>query len=99
MATKSLRRYARAARSAINFLWTTFTRFDPAGDLTAARVELARNHPAFHPPLVLDARMKPGYPEELFCDEETARLVDRRWSEYFPEGGVEMGDSDRGHLD
>jgi hypothetical protein len=48
---------------------------------------------------VIDARMKPPYPKELFCDEETASLVSRRWKEYFPDGGVEMGDSDRGHLD
>jgi hypothetical protein len=43
--------------------------------------------------------MKPWYPEELFCDEDTAKLVDSRWKEYFPTGHVEMGDSDRGHLD
>jgi len=24
--------------------------------------------------------------------------VSRRWREYFPDGGVEMGDSDRAHL-
>ena len=90
---------ARAAKSSINFLWTTFTRFDPASDLTAAKVELVNNHAAFTPPVVLDARMKPWYPEELFCDPDTAALVDRRWTEYFPEGGVEMGDSDTGHLD
>ena len=89
---------ARATRSTINFLWTTFTRFDPAADLHAAKVELIHNHPAFTPPMVLDARMKPGYPEELTCDAETAERVDRRWEEYFP-AGVEMGDSERGHLD
>jgi hypothetical protein len=43
--------------------------------------------------------MKQPYPAELFCDPETAALVTRRWSEYFPAGRVEMGDSDRGHLD
>jgi 3-polyprenyl-4-hydroxybenzoate decarboxylase len=86
-------------RSSTNFLWTTFTRFDPAADFQARSVDLVHNHPAFTPPLVIDARMKPSYPEELFCDEETAATVDRRWSEYFPDGGVEMGDSDRGHLD
>jgi hypothetical protein len=43
--------------------------------------------------------MKPSYPEELFCDEETARLVDSRWKEYFPKGDVAMGDSGAGHLD
>ena len=83
----------------MNFLWTTFTRFDPASDLTAQSVDLVKNHAAFTPPVVLDARMKSWYPEELFCDDETANLVDRRWKEYFPKGGVEMGDSDRAHLD
>jgi hypothetical protein len=43
--------------------------------------------------------MKPPYPEELHCDPDTSALVDRRWSEYFPDGDVEMGDSEKGHLD
>ena len=88
----------RAVRSAPNFLWTTFTRFDPATDVHAARTELIHNHPAFTPPILIDSRMKAPYPKELFCDEVTAETVDRRWSKYFP-GGMEMGDSDRGHLD
>lgn len=90
---------ARAARSVINFLWTTFTRFDPARDVHAARIELLHSHASFHAPLLIDARRKPGYPEELFCDPDTARTVERRWREYFPAGGVEMGPSDRAHLD
>ena len=89
----------RATRGTSAFLWTTFTRFDPARDLHGRRVELVSHHASFTPPLVIDARMKPGYPEELFCDPRTAELVTRRWAEYFPGGGVEMGDSDRGHLD
>jgi UbiD family decarboxylase len=89
----------RAARSPINFLWTTFTRFEPAADLHAAGIDVVRNHLAYRAPVVIDARLKPGFPDELFCDEETARTVTNRWSEYFPGGGVEMGDSDRGHLD
>ena len=89
---------AQASRSATNFLWTAFTRFEPAADLHARRVELVRAQPSFTGPLVLDARMKPWYPKELFCDPDTARLVDRRWREYFPEGRVAMGDSGRGHL-
>ncbi|MEM9381650.1 MAG: UbiD family decarboxylase domain-containing protein, partial [Planctomycetota bacterium] len=89
---------ARAARTPMNFLWTTFTRFDPARDLVAARVDVVHHHTAFTPPIVIDARMKPDYPEELFCDDGTRATVDRRWSEYFPGGGVEMGDSDAGHL-
>lgn len=89
----------RAAASEMNFLWTTFTRFEPAADLHAASQEVHRHHLSYSFPVVLDARLKPGFPEELFCDPDTARTVDRRWTEYFPEGGVEMGDSDAGHLD
>jgi hypothetical protein len=90
---------AKASASEANFLWTTFTRFEPAADLCASRVELKRLHPSFRAPVVIDSRLKPGFPEELFCDEETARLVDRRWKEYFPSREVAMGDSDRAHLD
>ncbi len=90
---------AQAARSTVNFLWTTFTRFEPAADIHANKLELVRSQPSYTPPIVIDSRMKPGYPEELFCDPDTAALVSKRWSQYFPAGGVEMGDSDRGHLD
>ena len=89
----------RATRSAMNFLWTTFTRFDPAGDITASDSELVHHHAALKAPVLIDARMKEGYPEELHCDPETSALVDRRWTEYFPQRDVEMGDSERGHLD
>ena len=89
----------QAARSSVNFLWTTFTRFEPAADIYANKLELIRSQPSYTPPIVIDSRMKEGYPDELFCDPDTAALVSERWSEYFPKGGVEMGDSDRGHLD
>ncbi len=89
----------RATRSSINFLWTTFTRFDPGADLHARETSLVHNHASFSAPVLIDARMKEPYPEELFCDAETAATVDRRWKEYFPHRAVEMGDSERGHLD
>jgi hypothetical protein len=89
----------RATRSAINFLWTTFTRFEPAADISAASQRIVRNHVSYQGPVVIDARMKPWYPAELFCADDTASLVSSRWSEYFPQGRVEMGDSARGHLD
>jgi UbiD family decarboxylase len=88
----------RAAASAMNFLWTTFTRFEPAADIHAARAEVVRHHLCYSPPIVIDARLKPGFPRELFCDEQTASTVTRRWPEYFA-GGVEMGDSAAAHLD
>ncbi len=90
---------ARAAASSINFLWTTFTRFEPAADIHAAESRVVRNHVTYSPPILIDARRKPGFPEELFCSPEIADRVTRRWKEYFPQGGIEMGDSDRGHLD
>jgi UbiD family decarboxylase len=90
---------ARATRSVFNFLWTTFTRFEPAADLHGRRVRLIRSHPSFEAPVALDARIKPSYPEELFCDPDTARKVESRWAEYFPGGQVAMGDSDRASLD
>jgi 3-polyprenyl-4-hydroxybenzoate decarboxylase len=88
----------RAAASSINFLWTTFTRFEPAADLWSARSTMVRNHIAYTFPIVIDARRKPGFPEELFCSPEIAERVTRRWHEYFPQG-LEMGDSDHAHLD
>ena len=83
----------------MNFLWTTFTRFEPAADIHAAARRVVRNHIAFTGPILIDARKKPNLPDELFCDDDTAKLVDRRWKEYFPDGGVEMGDSGAAHLD
>jgi UbiD family decarboxylase len=88
----------QAAKSAMNFLWTTFTRFNPASDIHACRAEVVRTHVSFEAPVLIDARMKPSYPEELFCDDETADNVTKRWDEYFP-SGMEMGDSARAHLD
>ena len=89
---------ARAARSSMNFLWTTFTRFEPAADVHASSQRIVRNHLAYEPPILIDARLKPGFPDELRADEATAKLVTRRWREYFTQS-VQMGDSDAAHLD
>jgi UbiD family decarboxylase len=89
----------RAAASPINFLWTTFTRFEPAADVHAAAVKVVRNHLAYTAPVLIDARLKPGFPRELSADPATAAQVSRRWREYFPGGGVEMGDAESAHLD
>ncbi|MGE3164301.1 MAG: UbiD family decarboxylase [Planctomycetota bacterium] len=85
-------------RSVARFLWTVFTRFEPGADIHAAEVSVVRNHPTFRAPIAIDARTKPSYPRELFCDPETAQRVTDRWREYFPNGGVEMGDSDAADL-
>ena len=90
---------ARASRSDMNFLWTTFTRFEPAADIHAAERTIVRNHIAYRGPVVIDARIKPWYPKELSCRDDIAERVSRRWREYFPAGRVHMGDSERAHLD
>ena len=88
----------RAAASSTSFLWTTFTRFEPAADLHASSTRVVRHHVVHEPPILIDARRKPSFPEEVSCDPETADLVTRRWREYFPEGSVEMGDSEAAHV-
>lgn len=75
---------ATIAASASRFLWTVFTRFDPAHDLYA-RASVARNKIRYEGPLVIDARMKPFYPPEVETREDIAALVTRRWKEYFPD--------------
>lgn len=65
-----------------SFLWTTFTRFDPAHDIYA-ETELIRHHPSYQCPIVIDARMKPGYPQEVETRPDIDELVSKRWTEYF----------------
>jgi 3-polyprenyl-4-hydroxybenzoate decarboxylase len=77
---------AEAVSSPGLFLWTTFTRFEPAADLHAREVSVDRLHASLSPPLVIDARMKPTYPPVLEADAATRRLVDRRWPEYGLDG-------------
>ena len=77
---------ATVARSASDFLWATWTRFEPASDIHAASTVVRRHHISYSAPLVIDARMKPGYPDELIVRPDVAKLVDERWREYFPQG-------------
>ena len=74
---------ARVARSSPDFLWATWTRFEPAADIDAARTTVQRHHLVYTAPIVIDARIKPGFPDELIVRDDIAQLVDRRWSEYF----------------
>jgi len=87
------------ASSDTRFLWTVFTRFEPAADLSAGNTRIERHHIVYSGAIAIDARFKSAYPAELRCDDATRATVDRRWSEYFPNGKIAMGDSDAGHLD
>ncbi len=77
---------ATVSRSTKDFLWSTWTRFEPASDIYAADTRVVRHHLAYTGPMVIDARLKPGFPEELIVRYDIARLVDHRWREYFPQG-------------
>ena len=73
---------AEATASTELFLWTTFTRMEPAGDVHGRRQVVERFHVGLEPPVVWDCRMKPWYPEVMEVDAATRELVDRRWPEY-----------------
>ena len=78
---------ARVARSSTDFLWATWTRFEPAADIYAAETSVHRHHLVYKAPIVIDARTKPGFPDELIVRDDIAKLVDKRWGEYFPRKG------------
>ena len=73
---------ARVARSSPDFLWATWTRFEPAADIYASNTSVQRHHLVYKAPIVIDARTKPGFPDELIVRDDIAALVDRRWHEY-----------------
>ena len=74
----------KAARSTPYFLWSTWTRFEPASDIYAADTRVIRHQLSYTGPIIIDARTKPGFPKELIVRDDIAALVDRRWREYFP---------------
>ncbi len=86
----------KALKNDAAFLWTVFTRFEPAADIHA-KGRIFRNHVTYSGPVLIDARMKDSYPPEVLCDPTTAKQVTQNWNRYFPEG-MEMGDSDTGHV-
>jgi UbiD family decarboxylase len=70
-----------------SFLWTVFTRFDPAFDLYAAQT-IQHNKISYQGSIIIDARMKPPYPGELIPPKEIVNKVSDRWKEYFGRGAV-----------
>lgn len=69
------------ALSTQGFLWQIFTRFAPAYDMYSMK-EICHNVLVYHGPILIDARMKSGYPGEVLPAETTVSLVDQRWKEY-----------------
>jgi UbiD family decarboxylase len=75
---------AKVAQSTSDFLWSTWTRFEPASDIYCSETNVIRHHLAYRAPIVIDARMKPSYPKELIIRDDIRDLVTQRWREYFP---------------
>ncbi len=74
----------KATCSMQEFLWTFFTRFEPAADIHGAATSVKRFHVGLKPPVVFDCRMKPWYTEILEVDDETRTLVDEKFDRIIP---------------
>jgi 3-polyprenyl-4-hydroxybenzoate decarboxylase len=77
---------AACTRDDASFLWTVFTRFEPAADIHAREAQLHRFHVCLSSPLVLDCRIKPWYPPTVEPLPETVARVDALWPKIFPQG-------------
>jgi len=73
-----------ATLSLQEFIWTFFTRFEPAADVYAGASKVHRFHVGLNEPIVFDCRMKPWYPHVLEVDPETERLVDAKLPKILP---------------
>jgi 4-hydroxy-3-polyprenylbenzoate decarboxylase len=67
-----------AADSIHNWLWTTFTRSNPALDIGGVRESIVDKHWGCNGPLLIDARVKPWHAPPLVEDPETVAKVDAR---------------------
>ena len=67
---------AEATVSTQEFLWTVFTRFEPAADIHGKSQSACRFHVGLEPPIVIDCRMKPWYTDVLEVDPATKTRVD-----------------------
>jgi UbiD family decarboxylase len=67
-----------AAKSDHDFIWTMFTRMEPARDVYSKQI-IENNHIRHTAPIVIDSRMKPWIPKVLIPLEETVKRVDEKF--------------------
>ncbi len=67
-----------------SFMWTVFTRFEPAADIFALENTLQRYHVSLSAPILLDCRVKPWFPPEVKPSPETVARIDSLWPRIFP---------------
>lgn len=77
---------SEATTSLQEFLWTFFTRFEPAADIHGSDQTVHRFHVGLSPPIIFDCRMKPWYTDVLEVDPKTRKLVDDKISNMIPAG-------------
>jgi UbiD family decarboxylase len=73
-----------ASCSMQEFLWTFFTRFEPAADIHGSSHTVKRFHVGLQPPIIIDCRMKPWYTEVLEVDASTRSKVDEKYERIIP---------------
>ena len=74
---------AGCTRDDASFLWTIFTRFEPAADIFGCHEQLRRFHVSLTAPVVWDCRLKPWFPQFVEPDPDTVKRVDALWSRIF----------------
>jgi UbiD family decarboxylase len=74
---------AACVRDDASFLWTVFTRFEPAADIYGTNPQLKRYHVGMSAPIAFDCRSKPWFPPIVEPDPETVRRVDALWPKIF----------------
>lgn len=65
-----------ATRTINNFVWTTFTRSNPAADIYGIEASVVQKHWGCRGSLVIDARVKPHHAPPLIEDTDTIQRVD-----------------------
>jgi len=75
---------AEATCNLQEFLWTFFTRFEPAADIHGARQNVTRFHVGLTSPIIFDCRMKPWYTAILEVDSATRKRVDEIYPTIIP---------------
>jgi UbiD family decarboxylase len=74
---------ADCVRDDASFMWTIFTRLEPAADIHPSGTQLRTNHIELSGPLIFDCRMKPWYPPPVQVLPQTAAAVDAIWPRIF----------------
>jgi 4-hydroxy-3-polyprenylbenzoate decarboxylase len=77
------------ARNLGNFLWVTFTRSNPAVDLSGIRASTVHKHWGCEGSLVVDARQKPHHAPPLVEDKDVTARVDVLFRKNGPLAGLD----------